>query len=156
MSILEVKNLCKSFGKTQVLKGVNFSMEEGEVLSVIGPSGGGKTTILRCINFLETASKGEIFVNGECIFDADSKAKLKSADIRKRQLNFGLVFQSFNLFPQYTALENVMLAPKMSARELPNYKSSKDTILKKIEDDAKALLDQVGLSDKLNNYPCEL
>ena len=130
MAILEVKNICKSFGSTEVLKGVSFSMEKSEIIAVIGSSGSGKTTLLRCINFLETATKGEIWVDGECIFNADDKTKLTAEQIRNRQLNFGLVFQSFNLFPQYNVLE--------------------------IENEAKTLLERVGLSEKLGNYPCEL
>lgn len=156
MKILEVKNLCKSFGKTKVLKGIDFSMEEGNVLAVIGSSGSGKTTILRCINFLETADKGQIYVDGKLIFDGESDEKPTAEQIRERQLNFGLVFQSFNLFPQYTALENVMLAPKLLAKEREDYKKNKGKILAEIETDAKELLKRVGLENKMNNYPCEL
>ena len=100
MSILEVKNIVKNFGKIQVLKGIDFSMEKGEVVAIIGSSGSGKTTLLRCINFLEEADKGQIFVNGQCIYDGESTEKRTPAQIREAQLNFGLVFQSFNLFPQ--------------------------------------------------------
>ena len=117
MKILEIKNLHKSFGKTHVLKGVDFSMEEGEVLSVIGSSGSGKTTLLRCINFLETADKGQILLDGNVIFDGEHENKLTAEEIRKRQLNFGLVFQNFNLFPQYTAFDNITLAPLMRLKE---------------------------------------
>ena len=106
MKILEVKNLYKSFGKTEVLKGVDFSMEEGEVVSVIGSSGSGKTTLLRCINFLEKADRGKIYLDGELLLDAENESKINSAEMRKKQLNFGLVFQDFNLFPQYSVLEN--------------------------------------------------
>ena len=127
--ILEVKNIWKSFGKTEVLKGVDFSMEKGEVIAIIGSSGSGKTTLLRCINFLETATKGQIFVDGECIFDADDKRKLSAEESRARQLNFGLVFQSFNLFPQYSVLDNVTLAPKLLAKEREDYKENKKAIL---------------------------
>ena len=122
MAILEIKNINKSFGKTEVLKGVNFSMNEGDIVAVIGSSGSGKTTLLRCINFLETATKGQIFVDGKCIFDAESTKRLTSKEIRERQLNFGMVFQQFNLFPQYSALENVMIAPKLMAQERPDFK----------------------------------
>ncbi len=156
MAILEVKDLHKSFGRTEVLKGVSFSMEEGEILSVLGSSGSGKTTLLRCINFLEKASGGRVFVDGECIFDADSKEKLAPEEIRKRQLNFGLVFQSFNLFPQYTALENITLAPKLLAAERPDYKANKKRILDEICETAKSLLARVGLEDKADNYPYQL
>lgn len=156
MHILEVKNLHKSFGKTKVLEGINFSMDEGTILSVLGSSGSGKTTMLRCINFLETADEGEIYVDGKLIFDGESRIKPSPEQIRQRQLNFGLVFQSFNLFPQYTALENVMLAPKLLAKEDENFKNNKAQILAKIEQEAKDLLERVGLGDKMNNYPCEL
>lgn len=152
MSILEVKNVHKNFGKTQVLKGVDFSMEKGSILAILGSSGSGKTTLLRCINFLETATKGQIFVDGECIFDAENPPK----DIRKQQLNFGLVFQSFNLFPQYNVLENVVLAPKLLAKERHDYNENKKEILDEIEQNAITLLERVGLESKFNNYPCEL
>lgn len=156
MSILEVKNLYKGFGKTEVLKGINFSMEEGEVISVIGASGSGKTTLLRCINFLEKADKGQIFLDGRVLFDAGSEKKLTGAEIRKRQLNFGLVFQDFNLFPQYSVLENVTLAPKLLAKEREDFKAGKKEIFEEIEKNAKEILKSVGLSEKLSNYPCEL
>ncbi len=156
MAILEVKNIHKSFGKTKVLKGIDFSMEEGSILAVLGSSGSGKTTILRCINFLETADKGQIYVDGNLIFDGDDTSKLSASQIRERQLNFGLVFQSFNLFPQYTALENVMLAPKELAKEREDYKKNKAQILEEIREEAVALLTRVGLENKLNSYPCQL
>ena len=156
MAILEIKNLMKSFGKTEVLKDVSFSMEEGEVVSILGSSGSGKTTLLRCINFLETADKGQVFVDSDCIFDAGSEDKLSAAEIRKRQLNFGLVFQSFNLFPQYSALENVVLAPKLLAKERPDFKERKKEIYEEINEEAVRLLKRVGLGEKLNNYPCQL
>ena len=156
MAILEVKNLCKRFGKTQVLRGVSFSMEKGEVVAIIGSSGSGKTTLLRCINFLDEADKGTITVDGETVFDGASAKKLSNAQLRKNQLNFGLVFQSFNLFPQYSALENVTLAPLLLAKEQPDYREKKKEYIQKINDDAVALLTRVGLSDRLGNYPCEL
>ena len=156
MAILEVKNLCKRFGKTQVLRGVSFSMEKGEVVAIIGSSGSGKTTLLRCINFLDEADKGEISVDGETVFDGGSAKKMSNAQLRKNQLNFGLVFQSFNLFPQYSALENVTLAPLLLAKEQPDYREKKKEYIQKINDDAVALLTRVGLSDRLGNYPCEL
>lgn len=156
MAILEVKNICKSFGSTEVLKGVSFSMEKSEIIAVIGSSGSGKTTLLRCINFLETATEGKIWVDGECIFDAADKRKISPSEMRKRQLNFGLVFQSFNLFPQYSVLENVTLAPRLMAKERPDYKANKKQILDEIDSQATLLLSRVGLSDKLNSYPCEL
>lgn len=156
MAILEVRNIHKNFGKTEVLKGINFSMEEGGIVAVIGSSGSGKTTLLRCINFLETATKGQIYVDGQCIFDADSTAKLSAKDIRARQLNFGMVFQQFNLFPQYNVLDNVMLAPKLMAKERADFKARKKEIYSEIEENAKSILDRVGLGGKLENYPCEL
>ena len=155
MAILEINNLYKKFGNYEVLKGVSFSMEQGEVLSIIGSSGSGKTTLLRCINFLEKADKGTITVDGKTIFDA-SLPKLKSKEMRAAQLNFGLVFQQFNLFPQYNVLENVTLAPCLLAKEREDYKANKDAILNEITDNAKEILDSVGLSDKLLSYPCEL
>ena len=156
MKILEVKNLYKSFGKTDVLKGVDFSMEEGEVLSVIGSSGSGKTTLLRCLNMLEIADKGKVYLDGEVFLDMESGEKISAAEIRKKQLNFGLVFQDFNLFPQYSVLENVTLAPKLLAKEREDFKINKKEIYAEIEENAKKLLESVGLSDKLSNYPCEL
>lgn len=156
MAVLEVKDLYKSFGKAEILKGVSFSMEKGNVLSILGSSGSGKTTLLRCLNFLETADKGQIFVNDECVFDAKSEKELSSKDIRRRQLYCGLVFQSFNLFPQYTALENVLLAPKLLAKEMPDYKKHKKEILEGITNEGKSLLERVGLGDKMDLYPCQL
>ena len=156
MKILEIKDLCKKFNQTEVLKGVSFSMEKGQVLSVIGSSGSGKTTLLRCINFLETAEKGQILVDGKCIFDGSTAKELTASQIRENQLHFGLVFQSFNLFPQYTALENITLAPKLLAKERPDYKQNKKQIYAEIEENAKSLLERVGLSDRANHYPCQL
>ena len=146
MSVLEVKGIMKSFGKTEVLKGLDFSLEKGEVLSIIGSSGSGKTTLLRCLNFLEFADKGTISVNGKTIFDGDSLKKLTDNEIRENRLHFGLVFQSFNLFPQYSVLENITLAPTLLNRGTAE----------EIKAEAMALIERVGLSDKINNYPCEL
>ena len=117
MSVLEVKNITKKFGKTEVLRGIDFSLEKGEVLSIIGSSGSGKTTLLRCLNFLETPDTGEIYVDGKCIFDSSDPAKKTSAEIRENRLNFGMVFQSFNLFPQYSVFDNITLAPRLRAKE---------------------------------------
>ncbi len=156
MSILEIKNLYKSFGKTEVLKGVNFSMEEGEVVSIIGSSGSGKTTLLRCVNFLERADQGQILLDGKLLFDGSESKSASAKEIRKKQLNFGLVFQDFNLFPQYNVLDNVMLAPKLLAKEREDYKENKKEILAEIQKNAEEILARVGLSDKLGNYPCEL
>ncbi len=146
MSVLEIKDIKKSFGKTEVLKGISFSLNKGEVLSIIGSSGSGKTTLLRCLNFLEFADSGTIAVNGETIFDGSSVKRLSDSEIRKNRLHFGLVFQSFNLFPQYNVLKNVMLAPSLLKRGTPE----------EIESKARALIDRVGLSEKIGNYPCEL
>ncbi len=156
MAILEVKDIKKSFGKTEVLKGVSFSLNEGEVLSIIGSSGSGKTTLLRCINFLETADSGKITVDGDVIFDGDDHSKKKAKETREKQLKIGLVFQQFNLFPQYNVLDNVTLAVKLKAKERPDYKQNKKQILAEIEEKALKLLSDMGLSDKINNYPCEL
>ena len=156
MSILEVKNMHKSFGDTEVLKGVGFSMEQGEVISILGSSGSGKTTLLRCINFLEKADKGQILVDGEVVFDASEERRKRASQIRKAQLNFGMVFQQFNLFPQYNVLENITLAPKLLAKERPDFKQRKKEILEEINAEALDLIERVGLSDKINNYPCEL
>lgn len=156
MNILEIKDICKRFGKTEVLKGVSFSMKQGEVLSILGSSGSGKTTLLRCINFLERADSGKILVDTETIFDASDEKKLSNSQIRKAQLNFGMVFQSFNLFPQYSVIENVTLAPLLLAKEHPDYRENKKSIKEEIINDAKGIIDRVGLYDKLNSYPCEL
>lgn len=156
MSILEIKNLTKSFGKTEVLKGVSFSMEEGEVVSIIGSSGSGKTTLLRCANFLEKADSGQIFLDGNLFYDGQDKKKISPAELRQKQLNFGLVFQDFHLFPQYNVIDNVMLAPLLLAKEQEDYKQNKKEIEQQIRKNAEEILDRVGLSDKLNNYPCEL
>lgn len=156
MAILEVKNMQKSFGDTEVLKNVGFSMERGEVISILGSSGSGKTTLLRCVNFLERADKGQVIVDGEVIFDADDTAKKSAREIREAQLNFGMVFQQFNLFPQYSVLENVMLAPKLLAKERPDFKTNKKEILAEVEKNAREVIDKVGLTDKINSYPCEL
>lgn len=157
MAILEVNNICKRFGKTEVLKGINFSMQEGEVISIIGSSGSGKTTLLRCIGFLEKADIGFIKVEDKVIFDSCDKEKRSAKMMREMQLNFGFVFQSFNLFPQYTALENVMLAPKLLAKNRADFKERKKEIFSEIEENAKSLLMRAGIKDdKFNNYPCEL
>ena len=156
MKILEVKKLYKSFGKTEVLKDVSFSLEQGQVLSIIGSSGSGKTTLLRCLNFLERPDKGIIRVNGETLFDANDTTTQAESEIRKKRLHFGLVFQSFNLFPQYTALQNVMLARELLAKEQPDYKARKKEIHAEIEEQAEALLKQMGLENRMHNYPHQL
>ena len=156
MALLEVKALCKSFDELQVLRGVSFSMEQGETLSIIGPSGGGKTTLLRCMNFLEIPSSGRISVNGETLFDSAGQRTLSESEIRRNRLHFGLVFQNFNLFPQYTALENVSLAPKLQAKEREGYKARHREINAEIEARCTELLRRVGLGDKLGYYPHQL
>ena len=156
MAILEVKNLKKNFGELEVLKGIDFSLEKGDVMAVIGSSGNGKTTLLRCINFLETPNEGEIIVNGETLFDASQKNSASEGDIRKKRLHFGLVFQNFNLFPQYTVLGNVMLPKELLEKEKTGYKQNRKQIKAEIEAEAKKLLAEVGLSDKLDYYPHQL
>ena len=155
MSILEVRSLQKSFGATEVLKDISFSMEKGQVLSIIGSSGSGKTTLLRCLNFLELPDGGSIHVNGETLFDASDAATQRERELRRKRLRFGLVFQSFNLFPQYTALKNVMLAKELLAKEQPDYKQNKKAILEGIRQEARELLDQVGLSQRMDNCPAD-
>ncbi len=156
MPILEVNHLFKSFGKTNVLKDINFSLEKSQVLSIIGSSGSGKTTLLRCLNFLETPNSGEIKVNGSLLFDGSTPSMLDEQMIRQNRLHFGMVFQSFNLFPQYTALGNVMLAPRLQAKKRPDFKANRKQIFAEIEAQGKELLDQMGLSDRMNNYPHQL
>lgn len=156
MAILEVENICKSFGKSDILKGISFSMEKSETVSIIGSSGSGKTTLLRCLNFLERPDSGIIKVNGEVIFDGSDNTKLSENEMRNRRLHFGLVFQSFNLFPQYTALENVMLAPTLFAKGESDYRKNKANIQKDIMKKGEELLDQMGLANKMNLYPHEL
>lgn len=156
MSILEVSNLKKSFDKNEVLKGISFSLDEGKVLSIIGSSGSGKTTLLRCINFLETADSGKITVDGDIIFDGENRAKRSAVETREKQLKIGLVFQQFNLFPQYNVFENVTLAVKLKAKELPDYKENKKQILEKINADAMKILEDMGLLDKVDSYPWQL
>ena len=156
MALLEVHHIEKHFGTTQVLSNISFDLEQGQALAIIGSSGSGKTTLLRCLNFLETPDRGTIKVAGETLFDADVPATRSEAAIRKKRLHFGLVFQSFNLFPQYTALENVTLAGRLLAREREDYKASKRQILAEIEANGRELLAQMGLSDREKHYPHQL
>lgn len=156
MAILEVEHIQKTFGKVQVLKDIGFSMEKGQTLSIIGSSGSGKTTLLRCLNFLERPDTGVIRVNGEILFDAGNPDTRTEREIRRKRLHFGLVFQSFNLFPQYTALQNVMLAEQLLAKEADDYKTRKKEINLAIEAHAKELLAQIGLGDRMGNYPHQL
>ncbi len=152
MALLKVDNITKRFGNTEVLKDISFSMEQGEVLSLIGSSGSGKTTLLRCLNFLETADTGTIAVNGDVLFDAAAGRIMKEEEVRRKRLHFGLVFQSFNLFPQYTAMENVMLAPRLLAKTNGTLKAEE----REIRERAVTLLEQMGLSDRMDSYPHQL
>ena len=145
MALLEVKNLKKSFGKTEVLKGISFSLQKGEVLAIIGSSGSGKTTLLRCLNFLETHDSGEILLNEKAISHGGNE-NLSDEQLRNNRLHFGLVFQNFNLFPQYNVLENVTLAPSLLKR------GSEE----EIKQTALELIKKVGLEEKISSYPCEL
>ena len=156
MPILEVEHLCKTFEKTEVLKVISFSLEQGQVVSIIGSSGSGKTTLLRCLNFLERPDSGVIRVNGEVLLDAGNPSPEQEAQIRRKRLHFGLVFQSSNLFPQYTALENVMLAKELLAKEQPDYKARKREIHEEIHALAEELLRQMGLENRMGNYPHQL
>ena len=160
MSVLEVKNVKKRFGESEVLKGIDFKLEKGEVLAIIGSSGSGKTTLLRCINFLETPNEGEFYIESEKIFDAKDAGSLNEKTIRQNRLHFGLVFQSFNLFPQYSVLKNVTLAAELLEKEkLKAAKVSRTEMgiaFKRIEKHALELLDKVGLKEKKDAYPCEL
>ena len=146
MAVFEARNIKKSFGKSEVLKNVNFDIEQGEVLCIIGSSGSGKTTLLRCMNFLEIPDKGQFFLNNNLLFDAEDHRTRSDEEIRQNRLHFGLVFQQFNLFPQYNVLQNVTLAP---------------TLLKKgtaeeIDVNARNIIESVGLSDRIEHYPCQL
>ena len=157
MAMLEVQGLEKSFGKnTQVLRGIDFSLESGESVAIIGSSGSGKTTLLRCLNFLTVPDAGTITVAGQTLFDAADLNTQKESQIRRKRLHFGLVFQNFNLFPQYTAKKNVMLASELLAREQPDYKQRKKEIHAEIETRAEDLLTQVGLKEKMDLYPHQL
>lgn len=156
MAILEVNNIEKHFENTKVLKDVSFSLEEGKALAIIGSSGSGKTTLLRCLNFLETPDQGKISVRGKILFDASRPAAENEKDLRTKRLHFGMVFQSFNLFPQYTALENVTLAEKLLAKEEADFKKNKKEILEKIDSHGRELLAQMGLSDREGHYPHQL
>ena len=156
MPMLEVSHIEKSFGKTEVLKDISFTLERGQALAIIGSSGSGKTTLLRCLNFLETPNSGTISVDGKLLLDASQRSKTSEKDIRSKRLHFGLVFQNFNLFPQYTALENVMLASQLLAKERPDYKQNKKEILEQIRRRGIELLTQVGLQDRMDNYPDQL
>jgi len=176
MAYLEIKNFKKTFGNVDVLKGIDFTLEKGQVLSIIGPSGSGKSTLLRSLNFLETPDEGTMTLDNEVLFDAKSAKKDGETVLRKKRLNFGLVFQSFHLFPQYNVLKNITLAPTLLLKEkvksykkelktdktfsikqrkemLENFKKEQKLV---IEQNALSLLEKIGLSDKINSLPCEL
>lgn len=166
MAILEVKNIHKNFGNNKVLKGINFTLEQGDVLVIIGSSGSGKTTLLRCLNFLEIPDEGSITVNNKTLIDTANEKTLNDKEIRKNRLHFGLVFQQFNLFPQYKVIDNLTLAPRLALKnKMPSFrkengrKASKEEKEKReqlIDKNAEDLLEKVGLSEKRNAYPCEL
>ena len=156
MALLEASGIGKNFGETHVLKDISLDLEQGEALAIIGSSGSGKTTLLRCLNFLERPDTGVIKVNGETMWDAADPATQKESEIRKKRLHFGLVFQNFNLFPQYTALQNVMLAGELLAKERPEYQANKKVIHAELEQQARELLAQMGLSERAGHYPHQL
>ena len=156
MALLQVEDIGKSFGATKVLEDISFDMQKGEALAIIGSSGSGKTTLLRCLNFLETADTGRIIVGGETLWDAADKGTQSEEAIRKKRLHFGLVFQNFNLFPQYTALQNITLAGELLARERPDYRQNRGAVHAELEAHARELLAQMGLSDRAGHYPHQL
>ena len=156
MALLEASGIGKQFGSTRVLENISLSLEKGEALAIIGSSGSGKTTLLRCLNFLEAPDAGRIVVDGETLWDAADPATHKESEKRKKRLHFGLVFQNFNLFPQYTALQNIMLAGELLAKEHPDYKQNRKRIHADLEAQARALLAQMGLSDRADHYPHQL
>ena len=184
MAFLEVNNYHKKFGDNEVLKGISFSLEKGQVLAIIGSSGGGKTTLLRCLNFLEMPDEGKLVLDDETLFDAAGGKKPSDAQIREKRLHFGLVFQQFNLFPQYTVFKNITLAQSLLAKQaLRDKKADLAAVYKKapkgekkrlkaeqkqilsqlrantkqrIEARAEELLARIGLTDKKNAYPYEL
>ncbi len=159
MAILTVENIRKSFDKTDVLEGISFSLEKGEVLAIIGSSGSGKTTLLRCLNFLEKPQEGRILVGDEVLFDGSYPKSYSDEEIRRRRLHFGLVFQSFNLFPQYSVVKNVSLAQELIAKDQIKRNGSYmgcdsySAALEKIKLHSLELLDKVGLSEKVDDYP---
>ncbi|MBQ4333014.1 MAG: amino acid ABC transporter ATP-binding protein [Clostridia bacterium] len=160
--MLRVENIVKNFGRVEVLRGIDFSLQKGQVLSIIGSSGSGKTTLLRCLNFLETPQKGRIIVEGKTLFDAEDRQKMSDAAIRLNRLHFGLVFQQFNLFPQYTVKRNITLAEELLAKEKIKKEGSYNghttvrDALAAIDQKADRLLEEVGLTVKADSYPCQL
>ncbi len=156
MALLEIKGFKKKFENLEVLKGIDFELEKGETLAIIGSSGSGKTTLLRCLNFLESPDEGKMYLKGELLFDSADRQRASEAAIRKKRLHFGLVFQNFNLFPQYNVFENLCLAPKLLAKERADFKANKKKIYEEIEENAGKLLRRVGLADREKSYPCQL
>ena len=156
MPVLDVQHIEKHFGDTRVLEDISFSLEQGQALAIIGSSGSGKTTLLRCLNFLEKPDAGTIAVNGSVIFDAADPATQRESEVRKKRLHFGMVFQSFNLFPQYTALKNVTLAKELLSQERADFKENKRAILDEIQAEGRELLQKMGLSDRADHYPSQL
>ena len=156
MAILQVEDIQKRFGRTRVLEDISFSLEQGQAMAIIGSSGSGKTTLLRCLNFLETPDRGRNLVRDKVLFDAGDPATQRESEIRKKRLHFGMVFQSFNLFPQYTALKNVTLAKELLAQERPDFKQNKKAILEEIEAEGRALLSKMGLAERAGHYPHQL
>ena len=156
MAILEVHHIEKHFGATRVLEDISFDLEQGQALAIIGSSGSGKTTLLRCLNFLEKPDRGTISVAGNLIFDAADPATQRESEVRKKRLHFGMVFQSFNLFPQYTALKNVTLARELLAQEQSDFKQNRKKILEEIQADGRELLAKMGLSERSDHYPSQL
>lgn len=138
-SLIQVENLCKSFGKLEVLKNISESIYEGEVVTIIGPSGSGKSTFLRCLNLLEKPSSGSVFFEGENLAD-------KNVNIDKHRQKIGMVFQLFNVFPHLTVLENITLAPILE-RKIQKEEAEKQAL---------SLLARVGLESKKNEYPTKL
>ncbi len=156
MEILNVSHIEKHFGDTRVLNDISFQLERGQALAIIGSSGSGKTTLLRCLNFLETPDRGRIVVNGQTLWEAGQAGAQRESETRLKRLHFGLVFQAFHLFPQYTALENVTLAMRLLAQEKPEYKQRKKETLARIEQEGRELLARMGLSDRAGHYPHQL
>ena len=154
--MLQIRNLRKSFGDLQVLKSIDLDVNKGDVVAILGPSGSGKTTMLRCLNFLETPDTGVIRVDGKTLWDAADPATHRESEVRKKRLHFGLVFQNFNLFPQYTALQNITLAGELLAKEKTEYKANRKAIHAELEEKARALLAQMVLSERENHYPHQL
>ena len=153
MVILKVENLTKRFGTAEVLSDISFSLDEGESLAILGVSGSGKTTLLRCLNFLERPDMGRIYLRGEMLYDAAKHDGYGEGGIREKRLHFGFVFQAFNLFPQYTAFQNVVLARELAARKLPKFKKNKKAVIEEIHNEGMDLLEKIGLASKRDFYP---